>query len=313
METDLLQSELEKRLYHLKTLWDISRELTDITTPEQTIRNFLLMTMGNFGTPQGLVLVQDPRSHEDLYFVDVGFSGDNRSALKELGDRMLASWSGEGEADPESSHSTDLLDCIVPFSLDGELEGLVGLGPKLINEPYSEEDRELLTTLINNLSISLRNARWFESIQRLNDALKEKNVQLEEALDELDRRVYHLKTLYDVSKGIFSTVDSQTILRDFLLMTMGNFGVTCGFVGISDAKKGKIDHFEFAGYQEQRYGTDDAIGQLPRLGRNQVIHKPGFFSLGKDFLALFLHLPAVALLEPHRHKVTDFSRGHLLG
>lgn len=54
-----------------------------------------------------------------------------------------------------------------------------------------------------------------------------------------------------MSKGIFSTVDSQTILRDFLLMTMGNFGVTRGFVGISDAKKGKIDHLEFAGYKEQ--------------------------------------------------------------
>ncbi len=42
--------------------------------------------------------------------------------------------------------------------------------------------------------------------------------------EELDRRVFHLKTLYDVSKDIYSSTDTKTILRSFLLMSMGNFG-----------------------------------------------------------------------------------------
>jgi class 3 adenylate cyclase len=253
MEIDLLQiqTELEKRVYHLKTLCDISRELTEVSTPEETIRNFLLMTMGNFGTTQGLVLIQDAQSCEDLYFLEVGFGSERRTQLRECGGQMLASWSSDGGNDSEAVTGDDLIECSVPFAVNGELRGLVGLGPKLVNEPYEEEDRELLSTLLNNLSISLQNARWFENIQKLNETLKEKNVQLEQTLDELDRRVYHLKTLYDVSKDIFSTVDSRTILRDFLLMTMGNFGVTQGFVGVTDTKKGKIDHLEFAGYQDQ--------------------------------------------------------------
>jgi class 3 adenylate cyclase len=253
METDLLQiqTELEKRVYHLKTLCDISRDLTEITTPERTVRNFLLMTMGNFGTQQGIVLIQDAAIREDIYFVQVGFSDDMQTRLQEAASRMLSSWRGDRDMDQEPALSADLIDCTVPFAVDGELQGLVGLGPKLVEEPYEDEDRELLSTLLNTLSISLQNARRFESIQGLNETLQEKNVQLEQALDELDRRVYHLKTLYDVSKDIFSTVDSRTILRDFLLMTMGNFGVTRGFVGISDGKKGKMDFLEFAGYEEQ--------------------------------------------------------------
>ncbi len=38
--------------------------------------------------------------------------------------------------------------------------------------------------------------------------------------EELDRRVFHLKTLYDVSKDIYSSTDTKTILRSFLLMSI---------------------------------------------------------------------------------------------
>ena len=61
-------------------------------------------------------------------------------------------------------------------------------------------------------------------LERLRNQLKESaHVQ-----NELDRRIFYLKTLYDVSKDIFSSVESETILRNFLLMAMGNFGVTTG-------------------------------------------------------------------------------------
>ena len=47
---------------------------------------------------------------------------------------------------------------------------------------------------------------------------------------ELDLRVFNLKTLNDVSKDIYGSVESETIIRNFLLMTMGNFGVMQGFI-----------------------------------------------------------------------------------
>ena len=52
-------------------------------------------------------------------------------------------------------------------------------------------------------------------VKRLQDALQ----QAEHVQTELDRRVFYLKTLYDVSKDIFGTVDYETILKNFLLIT----------------------------------------------------------------------------------------------
>jgi hypothetical protein len=54
--------------------------------------------------------------------------------------------------------------------------------------------------------------------------------EAEEVQRELDHRVFHLKTLYDVSRDIFASIESEKILRNFLLMTMGNFGILEGFV-----------------------------------------------------------------------------------
>jgi hypothetical protein len=51
-------------------------------------------------------------------------------------------------------------------------------------------------------------------LSRLRASLK----QSEQVQAELDRRVFHLKTLYNVSKDLFGSVEPETILRNGLLM-----------------------------------------------------------------------------------------------
>ena len=51
-----VQAELDKQLFHLKTLYDVSHELLGLTDVSMILRNFLLMTMGNFGTAQGFII-----------------------------------------------------------------------------------------------------------------------------------------------------------------------------------------------------------------------------------------------------------------
>ena len=48
--------------------------------------------------------------------------------------------------------------------------------------------------------------------------------------DELRLRTYYLGTLFDISNDLFGTLDTESILQNFLLMTMGNFGVVEGFI-----------------------------------------------------------------------------------
>ena len=53
-----------------------------------------------------------------------------------------------------------------------------------------------------------------EEIQSLKAALR----QAEVIQMQLDRNVFHLKTLYDVSCDIYSSIETQKIIRNFLLI-----------------------------------------------------------------------------------------------
>lgn len=85
-----------------------------------------------------------------------------------------------------------------------------------------------------------------EEIKQLRESLK----QAENIQAELDLRVFNLKTLNDVSKDIYGSVESETIIRNFLLMTMGNFGVMQGFILLLDEPANETGHFVSVGYQE---------------------------------------------------------------
>ena len=86
-------------------------------------------------------------------------------------------------------------------------------------------------------------------IEQLRSALK----QAENIQAELDRRVFHLKTLYDVSTDIFGSVEFETILKNFLLMTMGNFGVMEGFILTLEGPSNEIGRFVSMGFPETEH------------------------------------------------------------
>lgn len=57
---------------------------------------------------------------------------------------------------------------------------------------------------------------------------------------DLEKRLYHLRTLHDFSREIFTVSREKDILRSFLLMTMGTFGVTRGMVTNVAARIGAL-------------------------------------------------------------------------
>jgi class 3 adenylate cyclase/transcriptional regulator with GAF, ATPase, and Fis domain len=230
-----------RNVHHLRTLYDVSKELFGTTDAEAVLRNFLLLTTGNFGVPTGFILIQEDTSRNVHQFVSIGFQDTDHQLLKKeaqdiLQDMITPNGLEESKAylNPETFHVSMV--CMVPFDVDGECSGLLGLGPKLTNEPFTQDDLDVLSTLVNNVVVALNNANAFQDIRRLNKDLEKKS-------DQLDRRVFHLKTLYDVSKDIFGTVESETVLKNFLLMTLGNFGVMEGFILTLDTSMAEVSHF----------------------------------------------------------------------
>jgi class 3 adenylate cyclase len=212
---DDIQTELDRRVFHLKTLYDVSKDIFACVESETIFRIFLMMTMGNFGVMEGFILTKEIASSDSDRFFCIGFQDEDAPHLRNSGKRLLMKASTEAQArNGEDLTALGLLPesvgCALSFAVDPSCRGLMGLGPKLTGEPYNDDDRELLTTLLNNLVVAIKNARSFEEIKLLNEDLQENNARLEEALRNLKaalRKVEILESMKaNLSKFVPTTV-----------------------------------------------------------------------------------------------------------
>ena len=181
-----VQTELDRRVFSLKTLYDVSKDIFSSVESETILRNFLLMTMGNFGVVGGFVLTADGEAREIDHFVHVGLKEGEVEFLQSSGKQLLLDKKIQGPVINHEGMAMKGIGCVLPFTLEPDCLGLLGLGSKLVDEPYTDDDLELLVTLVNNLVVSLKNARSFEEIKRLNQHLRQKNVELEKALRKVE-------------------------------------------------------------------------------------------------------------------------------
>jgi class 3 adenylate cyclase len=216
-KSENIQAELDRRIFHLKTLYDVSKDIFATVDFEIITKSFLLMTMGNFGMVQGFILALDRPSGETTHFVSMGFHGSDPDVLRDDARRFLLA--GNIEAPTEKAvivESAGFLPenvaCALSFAVGPACSGLLGLGSKLTGDSYSEDDRELLCTLVNNLVVALRNARSFEDVKRLNKDLQGKNVELEQTLKELQAAMRKIEILESIKTNLCKFVPT-TVTR----------------------------------------------------------------------------------------------------
>jgi class 3 adenylate cyclase len=206
-QAENIQMELDRRVYYLKTLYDISKDIFGSVEYEQILKNFLMMTMGNFGVVEGFILTVDNPSKKINGFVSVGFQEDDNALLKTGASEILLS----PDLVKSIQNETDLKNqgllppqmiCALAFDVDQDSNGLLGLGSKLIGDSYSSDDEELLDTLVNNLVVALKNARSFQEIKGLNLDLQEKNIQLETALVQLKASMRKVELLESIKENL---------------------------------------------------------------------------------------------------------------
>jgi signal transduction histidine kinase len=194
--SETAQSELDLRLFHLKTLYDVSRELLGIVDIQLILKNFLLMTLGNFGVAEGFIFAHDSNSTDPGVMVGFGFQDDvlaslESESLQALNSQTLQRVIGVDEIPDNYASIEPPLAILLTFIVDGEFKGIIGLGPRIIDDPYGEDDKNLLETLTNNLVVALKNAR---SAAALKEAYEEVSI-LNRAKDKLINHLAHeLKT-----------------------------------------------------------------------------------------------------------------------
>ena len=199
--------ELDRRVYHLKTLNDISRDIFSTVEFDAIINHFLLMIMGNFGVMQGFAMMMTMDSDEISFFKAMGYEEEEMVSLKNGAKQIVLQKSRDDEMDPQSIQVNpgelephDI--CGLSFQVTDTCYGFMGLGAKIIGEAFSEDDKELMMTLANSLVVSLKNALSFENIKQLNLDLQEKNTQLKKTLKELKAALRKVELLESIKTNL---------------------------------------------------------------------------------------------------------------
>ncbi len=208
VQADCTDMELDRRIFYLKTLYDVSKDLFSSVEYEPIIKNCLLMTMGNFGVVEGFILTIDLPSQEINRFSFMGFKDTDEPFLRADGRKLLLSGVREEVViDGEALHKKyrsfpKSVALVISFIVDSDTSGVLGLGRKLVGDSYNGDDTELLVTLMNNLVVALKNAKSFEEIKNLNMGLQEKNIQLETALTDLKASMRKVEILESVKENL---------------------------------------------------------------------------------------------------------------
>jgi class 3 adenylate cyclase len=166
------RAELEKRMFHLRTLYDVSREIGYLSDTQSIIGNLLMMVLGTFGAERGLIVLREAGNSRIEALAQRGLE-DPAAVAKALAEHHVA----------QPLALVDLHVCI-PFDVDEHLKGSIGLGAKLTGEAYSPDDAELLATLVNQAAVAIRNARAHEEVVRYAKELSEslKRIQILESM-----------------------------------------------------------------------------------------------------------------------------------
>src|SRR4030065_1446281 len=82
-----------------------------------------------------------------------------------------------------------------------------------------------------------------EPLKNVQDSPKEEKTSQQ----ELEKRIFHLKTLYDLIQEIGFLRGTQEITKNLLLMMIGNFGASCGLIFLFDMSQRKTDAFSQRG------------------------------------------------------------------
>ncbi|MFN3762037.1 MAG: GAF domain-containing protein, partial [Anaerolineae bacterium] len=79
------------------------------------------------------------------------------------------------------------MEIYLPIRAEGELAGLLALGPQRTGEPYAPRIVEFLSTLAHQTGVALQNARLFAGLQELNARIMQLNESLRAAYERLER------------------------------------------------------------------------------------------------------------------------------
>lgn len=202
--------------FELKTLLETSRLLIESQNMDFVLNNLLLITMGKLMVSSGMILLY--QSNQENYTISKS-KGHN---VPEEGQEL--SFDLDPEVKEQSVIQCGIDDFEMPELIDGDKHctffnlrtsnnhiGFLYLGSKGSKQPLTQREVEFVESLSIISSVAIANSRMFTELRRINRML--------------DRKVYELNTLFDLSKDFNIMVDREEIVRIFKFAMLGQMTI----------------------------------------------------------------------------------------
>jgi adenylate cyclase len=181
-ELERSQQELERRIFHLKTLYDLSQEVGFLRGPSEIMKNLLMMIIGTLGASSGFILLADMGRGKIEAFTQRSMVKNSIDALSQMvesgnfkelnkisGVQILDERDkvqGEGRQKIFDLLSSYDIKIWIPFNINENLRGGIGLGDKLSGDSYTTDDQELLSTMAHQGVVAITNSMLVEQMKK---------------------------------------------------------------------------------------------------------------------------------------------------
>ncbi|MGA1842092.1 MAG: adenylate/guanylate cyclase domain-containing protein [bacterium] len=203
LENELQQLDLQ--YFYFKTLYDASQEIAPLKNTKEIMKAFLMTILGTFGIFNGFIILLDKENKKIDFFensykkkwsfrpVMEFFEGNLLNIFSKKRPLIFFDEQPLNHASQLSNEKKKFFNFLVssgtssfvPFDIGKRFSGAIALGKKINEMPFSQIERELLSTLTSQLAVHILNAKSFETIQNLNIDLHIKNKTLEETLKKI--------------------------------------------------------------------------------------------------------------------------------
>ncbi|MEB3284455.1 MAG: sensor domain-containing diguanylate cyclase [Candidatus Sericytochromatia bacterium] len=226
------QQSLEHLLYVLSALGEMAEQMTTNPNPQSSIRAIVRMACGALGIRRAALFLYAPEEGE-LYSV-VG-SDEETVRLVVTSDVRRFLWSEGGNLiDRENPHplliefmtgNSELLCDLpeatwLPLSVTRHFLGLLMLGDKLSRAPLSQTERDILILIGRQLAVALHNNQLKTNLMAANK--------------QLGLKVWQLEQLYDVSRGISSSLERDRVATELMQRAVELLGARKGLLLLKD-------------------------------------------------------------------------------
>ncbi|KAA3661123.1 MAG: AAA family ATPase [Calditrichaeota bacterium] len=211
-ETDKRIWKLERQVFQLQTLFETSRSLNQARKPSQVYEQILATMAGTFGAREAVALL----CTNDEWHI-VAHRGNIQDTDKINDDLRATNFHGATPRDQQkllterltSTHFND--STFTLWHLISVRDAIVGgfyFGKKIIGEPYSREDEDLLQATISSASHVLENLQLYTELEDARERLAAENLNLRQQV----RKDTHST---DIVGGSFAMQNLQESIQNF--------------------------------------------------------------------------------------------------